>query len=132
MNDEPLLEKFQNGNIVVSEFGHREHVQAAWEMLKVYPFLEASTRYARCIENLARSAGAPEKFNLTITLAFMSLIAEKIAGNPGANFDEFYNTHPELKKNPIKNWYSDQRLNSDLARKVFLMPEPNNLTAAER
>ena len=123
MNEYSFLRKFQNGEIITGEFNHREHVQAAWEMLKTYPFMEAVVRYAGCIESMACKAGAPEKFNMTITLSFMSLIAERMASAPESDFDGFYTAHPDLVHNPLRNWYSDQRLNNDLARRIFLMPE---------
>ena len=123
MTDSSLLRKFEIGKIPAAEFGHKEHVQAAWEMLQTYPFLEAVSRYSTRIESMARAMGAHDKFNVTITVAFMSLIAEKMAACPKTGFDRFYASHPELRRNPLKDWYSDQRLGSDLARRVFLMPE---------
>jgi len=123
MTGDILLEKFENGTIEVSQFGHREHVQTAWEMLRAYPFIDAFARYSRQLQRIATAAGAPDKFNLTVTLSFMSLIAEALDATPELNFEEFYSAHPDLGQNPLKGWYSDQRLGSDLARKIFLMPD---------
>jgi len=122
MTTQTFLQCFETGQIAASEFGHREHVRAAFEMLRKYSFLEATSIYSRCLESLARTAGVPEKFNLTMTMAFMSLIAEKMAACPESEFKQFYAANPGLSQNPLKYWYSPQRLNSPLARKVFLMP----------
>jgi len=127
MTSDTLLQRFENGAIDVSRFGHREHVLAAWEMLRAYPFIEAMARYSRQLQRIAISAGAPEKFNLTVTLSFLSLIAEAIEATPEHDFDDFYSAHPELGQNPLKGWYSNRRLDSDLARKIFLMPDSRNL-----
>lgn len=118
-----LLQKFESGEIVLSSFGHREHLQTAWEMLQAYPFIEAVARYASQLQCLATAAGAPEKFNLTVTVSFLSLIAEAMEASPDLEFDRFYEAHPELRQNPLKRWYSDQRLGSNLAHRVFLMPD---------
>ena len=118
-----LLQKFESGEIEVSRFGHREHLQTAWEMLQAYPFIEAVARYARQLQGLATAAGAPEKFNLTVTMCFMSLIAEAMEATPDLDFDRFCEAHPELLHNPLTYWYSDQRLGNDLARRIFLMPD---------
>jgi hypothetical protein len=118
-----LLHKFESGEIEVSTFGHREHLQTAWEMLRTYPFIEAVARFARQLQGLATAAGAPEKFNLTVTVAFMSLIAEAMEATPDLDFDRFCEAHPDLRQNPLKHWYSDQRLGNDLARRIFLMPD---------
>ena len=118
-----FLQQFENGDISAANFGHTEHVRAAWEMLGRDRFLEAASRYSLCIERLAQASGAPEKFNLTVTLSFLSLIAERMEGDDSTDFDQFYARNPELAKNPLLHWYSKERLNCNLARKVFLMPE---------
>lgn len=125
MNETSFIRRFEAGEIQATEFGHEDHVRAAWEMLRCYSFMEATSRYCTSIENLARSAGAPEKFNVTITLAFMSLIAEKMETGCETDFDRFYRAHPELRKNTLGRWYSDRRLHTPLARKIFLLPEPS-------
>mgnify|MGYP001604324362 CR=1 FL=1 len=117
-------ERFEREEIAAEDFGHREHVRAAFELLKKYDFLEATARYAKTIKSMAAKAGAPEKFNVTITVAFMGLIAEKmtrIADYP--DFDSFYTMNPDLTGNALSPWYSAERISCDLSRKVFLMPD---------
>ena len=72
-----LTRDFEAHCIDPDSFGHIEHVQVAWEMMHRYDFMELSGKYAMAIRAIATRAGAPEKFNLTITLAFLSLIAER-------------------------------------------------------
>ena len=127
-----LLHKFEGGEIEVSTFGHREHLQTAWEMLQVYPFIEAVARYARQLQRLATAAGAPEKFNLTVTMSFMSLIAEAMEATPDLDFDRFCEAHPDLRQNPLTHWYSDQRLGSELARRIFLMPDAQGFVVGDK
>ena len=126
MNRQSILQKFESGTINASDVGHRGHVQVAWEMLRSYPFLEATSRYSDGIQRIAKAAGAPEKFNLTVTLSFMSIIAEKMVDSDAADFEHFYALNPELDRNLLTDWYSPQRLGSELARNVFLMPDQGN------
>lgn len=105
------------------QFGHRDHVRLAYRLLSQNDFIDAAAAYARGIQELATEAGAPEKFNLTITYAFMSVIAERMARKESTDFDEFLSANPDLlNKNFLIQLYPDDRLQSDLARQSFLLP----------
>jgi len=92
-------------------------------LLRKYPFIEATMRYAGVIEDMAATAGATQKFNVTITVAFMGLIAEKIEISGEEDFDSFYTANPDLSGQALAPWYSANRLSCDLSRKIFLMPD---------
>ncbi|MEP5632206.1 MAG: hypothetical protein ABJP79_10035 [Tateyamaria sp.] len=105
-------------------FRHAEHVQVAYDLLGKYDFIDAAATYAKGIRALATKAGAPQKFNLTITYAFMSLIAEQLATKPHRGFKEFVSENPDLmSKSVLARWYTDDRLHSDNARSMFLLPK---------
>jgi hypothetical protein len=119
-----LTRAFEDGALQADGFTHEDHIGVAWRMLTDHEFLEASRRYADGLRSLAIRAGVPEKFNMTITMAFMSLIAERIARAPGAPFDKFLANNPDLTSHGLLDrWYSKGRLNTDLARSAFLMPD---------
>jgi len=120
-----FAERFERRDIPSEEFGHREHVQAAFELLHMYPFLEATSRYACVIQEMAAAAGAPQKFNVTVTIAFMSLIAEKLEILGPTTFESFYASNPDLARGALDPWYSADRRSCDLSRRVFLMPDLN-------
>lgn len=107
-----------------STFHHAEHVRVAFDLLREFDFIDAAAIYAKGIRAIATKAGALRKFNLTITYAFMSLIAEKMAASPQeVDFEEFVAENPDLmSKGALAGWYSDERLNSDTARSIFLLP----------
>ena len=48
------------------QFGHKEHVHVAFDLVTTRPFVDASATYAMGIQSMANSAGVPDKFNLTI------------------------------------------------------------------
>lgn len=119
-----LTRQFEAYSVDPGAFGHREHVQVAYEMLQKYDFLEATARYVKAITTIAARAGTPEKFHMTITLAFLSLIAERIHSTRQSNFEEFLEQNKDLlSKSLLSNWYPDAQLKSDLARTHFLLPQ---------
>ncbi len=106
-----------------ARFGHAEHVQVAYDLLRKYDFIDAAAIYAKGIRTLAANAGAPDKFNLTITYAFMSLIAERLANTQATDFKSFAQENSDLMaKSVLNQWYSAERLNMQLARDIFLLP----------
>jgi len=126
----PLAQQFEATDIDPKSFGHLQHVQVAFELLTKYGFVDAASRYANSIRTISIDAGAPEKFNTTITYAFLSLIAERLATAPAGDCDTFVARNPDLlSKSVLKRWYSDERLQSDLARQVFLLPGNDNAAA---
>ncbi|MHA1564156.1 MAG: hypothetical protein ACTSX7_02480 [Alphaproteobacteria bacterium] len=119
-----LTKSFEARDLNAGTFRHLDHVGVAYEMLRKYDFLEAAVRYGRNINIIATKASASDKFNTTITFAFMSLIAERMATTDHANYDDFTARNQDLlSKDVLKLWYSPDRLRSDLARKIFLMPD---------
>ena len=119
-----LLNQFEAFEVNAAEFGHLQHVQVAYEILHKYSYLEACTKYANAINTIATKAGAPEKFNVTITFAFLSLIAERIhQPREFSSFDEFLAQNEDLlSKSALSKWYSSEQLQSDFARTHFLLP----------
>ena len=103
---------------------HADHVRVAFDLLRAYNFIDASAKYAKGIQDITEKAAAPHKFNLTITYAFMSLIAERLANAPDCGFDEFVSGNPDLmSKEVLSKWYRNERLHSKEARRLFLLPE---------
>ena len=118
-----LLTQFEAFEVNPAEFGHHQHIQVAYEMLHKYGFLDASAKYANAINTIATNAGAPEKFNVTITFAFLSLIAERIHNTKQSTFEEFLAQNEDLlSKGALDKWYSNEQLESDFARTHFLLP----------
>lgn len=119
-----LVRAFEALELEPSAFHHAEHVVVAYALLCKYSFLDASVTYAKNIDNMATNAGAPDKFNMTITLAFMSLIAERMAVMAHTSYAEFIAQNPDLlEKEALTKIYSPKRLHSASARETFLMPD---------
>ena len=106
-----LLTRFEAMDVNAAEFGHREHVQVAFEMLHKYSYIDACTKYANAIITIATNAGASDKFNVTITFAFLSLIAERMHGTSWSSFEEFLSRNGDLlSSDALERWYSREEL----------------------
>lgn len=122
----PSLSDFESANIDPGQFNHRAHVYVAWRYLQEFSLLDAVTRYSEALKRVTQKLGVPEKYHETITWFFMILIAEKLAEKPGANWQKFSAANPELCNEGgtvLRRFYSQRRLNSALAKQVFLVPD---------
>ena len=119
------LARFLDAAVEACDLPHREHVRMAYAVLRRHEFTEAALRYANALRGITRRAGKPEAFNLTVTVAFLALIAERMAAGTTEDFATFARAHPELfAKDALARWYRPERLACPLARRVFLMPDP--------
>lgn len=125
LDPDALVDRFLAGAIAAPDFKHDMHVAVAWALLKRMPYLEALTRCVATIKAMAEREGAPHKFNMTITTAFMALIDEHMRATPQATWSEFVAANPTvLDKKLLERWYAPERLRSRGARETFLMPRP--------
>lgn len=119
------LVRFLRGEIDPAAFSHREHVRMAFEMLRRHDFVEAALHYSHALRTLTAKVGKPEKFHQTVTIAFLSLVAERMQARGPCGFDEFAEANPDLlDKSVLGRLYSAERLASEAARTTFLLPEP--------
>jgi len=123
--DCPDLERFVRGEIDPAAFPHREHVRMAFEMLRRHDFAETALYFSRALRAMAARAGKPQAFHQTITVAFLSLISERVETRPAADFTAFARDNPDLfDKAALARCYRPERLASELARRTFLLPDP--------
>ena len=120
-----FLETFLAEKIRPEDFRHADHVRAGYELLAEHDFLEAAAIYCRILKRMTARAGKPEAFHLTVTLAFLSLIAERAEPGGHAAFEDFARANPDLMdKSVLSRWYRPERLNAMAARRGFLLPDP--------
>jgi hypothetical protein len=123
--DCPELVKFVRGECDAASFPHREHVRMGFEMLRRHDFAASVHHYSQALRTMTRNAGRPEAFNQTVTIAFLSLIAECMTRGCEGDFAAFVERHPQLlDKNALSRWYAPERLASEAARCAFLLPDP--------
>jgi hypothetical protein len=125
MPDEvPELTRFARGELDPANFPHREHLRMGFEMLRRHNFAETAYHYSLALRTMAARAGRPEAFHQTLTIAFLSLIAERMQSAGGADFVSFAEANPDLMdKSALARWYRPERLTMDAARLTFLLPD---------
>jgi len=127
MTDEELLRRFEEASLPSEGFHHRDHVRAAWAYLDRHPPLTALERFSDALRRFAAANGATDLYHETITWAFVFLIQARRATAPaGEGWEEFASRNPDLlrwKPSILDRYYSRETLGSELARRVFVLPE---------
>jgi hypothetical protein len=127
MNDRDFLAAFEDGTLLEECFHHRDHVRAAWLLLHEERPAAALDRFSTALERFASARGKAGLYHETITWAYLLLIRERMERGPrDAVWEEFASTNPDLlvwKPSVLDRYYTPETLGSDLARRVFLLPD---------
>jgi hypothetical protein len=118
------LLQFVRGQTDPANLPHREHVRMGYEMLRRHTFAETVLHFSEALKGIATRAGKPGAFHQTVTIAYLSLIAERMERQIDPDFTAFASANPDLfDKGVLARWYRPERLNSPEARRTFLLPE---------
>lgn len=127
IDDDDLLEQFEKCVLPDEGFHHDTHVRVAWLYLRKYPLLEAIATFSTNLKRFAAAGGNPGIYHETITWAYLFIINERMRLlAPQAGWDEFAAANPDLldwKESILGKYYSREKLQSDLARKTFCLPD---------
>jgi hypothetical protein len=127
MTDEVLIERFENCTLSGADFHHRDHVRMVWLYLQSNSVLETLTRFSAGLKRLAAANGKPNLYHETITWAYVFLIHQRMPLDGIAeSWAEFVAANPDLfewKDNLLKSYYQDETLRSDVARRMFILPD---------
>ncbi len=116
---------FLRGQATADRFDHVAHLRAAFFLLQIRPFPEALALFSRNLRRLARRAGRPGLYHETMTVAFFSLLAERVARQEPRDFATFLAANPDLTgRRCLERWYDAGTLASPEARRTFLLPRP--------
>ena len=117
------------GEIDPKKFPHSEHLRFAYEMLSRHSFAETVSLFSVGLKKLAAKSGRPELYHDTITIGFLSIVAERRAQSQARDWTAFITENSDLlKKSCLERWYERKRLTSDLARQNFVLPLPSGLS----
>jgi hypothetical protein len=126
MTDDELIRRFE-ASCPPEPFHHTDHVRLAWLYLRRHPVPVVLTRLSRGLRTLASARGKPDRYHETITWAYVFLLHERMARMESAHdWCQFARYHPDLldwKNNVLRAYYREETLDSDLARKIFLLPD---------
>ncbi len=127
-DDRDFLARFEAG--AIEPFRHRDHVRMTWIYLRHHPLAEALERVTSGIKRLAATAGKPSLYHETITWAFVLLVNERMERTGrNATWAEFVSDNPDLltwRPSVLDRYYLSETLASDLARRVFVLPDRIN------
>lgn len=126
MTDPEFLRALENCDLPEQQFGHAGHVRAAYLYLQQGDFATALLRLRRSIRDYAASLGRPGRYHETMTVAYLALIQQHIGERgDGGGWPGFAQANPELfERELLLRFYPRAQLESDLARKLFLLPHP--------
>ena len=125
MDDAAFIAAFEGGTLAPERFRHRDHLRLAWLYLREAPLAGALERFSAGLRRFARAAGKEGLYHETITVAYMALVNERMARDPGLDWEEFARANADLFDHPaaLRVYYRDETLRSDLARAVFVLPD---------
>lgn len=122
MNDDDFLSALEGCRLPPEQFGHRDHVRAAFLYLERQSFGAAIDRMLNTLRRYTAHQGSSSKYHETVTVAFMSLVnAHRQAGGYG-DWSEFEALNPELfDATLLSRYYAPETLASDRARQSFVL-----------
>ena len=96
MTDEELMCGFERGTLAPADFHHRDHVRLTWLYLERDGRDDAERRMLDGLRALAARAGKPDKFDATLTRAWVAAIDEARLAEVARTFDGLVAARPEL------------------------------------
>lgn len=120
-DDEAWLEQVQAGH-PPGGFAHRDHLRLALLLLANCHSVEAASVSAGdAIRAIAAAAGKPQKYNETVTGAWIRIVAHCRGINPTDDVDELVAAFPWLlDKRLLLSHYTSHTLASPAARERFV------------
>jgi uncharacterized protein YfdQ (DUF2303 family) len=105
-------------------FGHRQHVHLTWLAVRCCGASLAVSIVSEGIQRTARYAGVPQKYNATVSRAWVELVGHH-AGQPGGgSFESFVRQNAVLlDKKLLTRFYRPSTLASDQARTGWVEPD---------
>ena len=127
MTNQELIARFESASIPATDFHHVDHVRLAFAYLSGYPVLQALQRFCTSLRQFAKAQGKENLYHETITWAYLLLIHERMARAPRTQtWEQFESANPDLltwKPSILDRYYQPETLASDLARRVFILPD---------
>jgi len=127
MPDEEFIQKFEACTLPTDCFHHRDHVKMAWLYLQRYSVLDALIKFSEGLKRFASAHGKTNLYHETITWAYIFLIHERMKRvGERQSWEEFVAANPDLldwQNNILKTYYHGETLRSELARRIFVLPD---------
>lgn len=125
-DDAEFLAALEAGTLAPARFDHRGHLRAGFLYLRREDFPGACVAMKRAIRAFAATLGKATLYHETLTVAYLALIAERLAEEPAElGFDAFLARYPELLDRAyFARYYSAAELEHPEMRATFVLPRP--------
>jgi hypothetical protein len=127
ISDDDFLGAVESGEAPDGQFHHSDHVRLAWLYLNQHPLLEAIARFCATLKRFAAANGKPGLYHETITWSYLLLIHDRMQRQKASRmWEEFVQSNQDLldrRTNILLRYYSQEILNSPLARRCFVFPD---------
>lgn len=105
-------------------FGHREHVHLAWLAVRRVGMPAAIALVSDGLQRTTRYAGVPQKYHVTVSRAWVELVAYHATGHEPLDFAAFAERHPMLfDKRLLTRFYRSATLAGAPARTGWVEPD---------
>ena len=123
MTDEELVGGFEAGSL--ADFPHEQHVRLTLIYLCRHGHAETLRKLSDGLLRFATAKGHPEKFNVTMTRAWIDLIDAARRAHPGVDDPAgLVGACPQLlDRNALLRFYSRDRLETAEARERWVSPD---------
>ena len=123
MTDDELISGFETASL--SAFPHADHVRLTILYLTRHGRDETERKLFEGLRRFAAAKGVPEKFHVTMTIAWLELVEDAIRRHPGAlDPAALVAVCPELlNRDALLRFYTRERLMSDDARHRWVSPD---------
>ena len=121
-SDDELVRGFEAADLAA--FPHADHVRLTTIYLRRHGRDETLRLLMAGLRRFAVAKGVPEKFHVTITRAWMELVADAVEHHAAADVNALLTAWPLLAdKDALLMFYSRERLFSDEARAQWVPPD---------
>lgn len=126
MQDDVFLQALEDGSLPPAAFGHRGHLRAGFLYLARHDFPGACVAMKAAVTGFAARLGKANLYHETLTVAYLALIAERLADEPtGVSFATFLARYPELEDlSYFQRYYPPGTLDHPETRATFVLPRP--------
>jgi hypothetical protein len=124
LSDDAFVQAFENCEIAGESFRHADHVRLAWIYVTKHGRRIAEQRFCDGLQRLASRLKVPQKYHLTLTLAWLRAVAARVEPGRTAPFDAWIAIHPGLlDRGFLHHYYSEPLLASPQARIHWVEPD---------
>jgi hypothetical protein len=125
VNHDPRFEELMREAMRDTErFGHRQHIKLTWLAVLRYGTEEATRLVSSGIRGTARYAGAPQKYNNTVSRAWVELVGHHATEARHRSFEKFIEVNPALlDKRLLSRFYRSATLAGVNARTGWVEPD---------